>query len=245
MDQALTLASQKSSHCKQTKTIVKPLWRLPPRKQKPHQLSANISRTKNVTLKLPKISFLKGYLGQFKGYIFVVLGHFCFLSCLGGCGSQGLCNRYKAKLFPETTDATLQELKKMALRARLEVRQSADLRRDLARRVLPSDGPYVHGVWIDDKAKYKAVGRWARARVISQNGAIVTVETDKAVLRVNQSKVRKDYDPWHDVPLPRNLDKPEKDVPLELEDGDDQLEERESQKDEAADYVMDFKVSMN
>ena len=48
----------------------------------------------------------------------------------------------------------------MALRAHLEARQSANLRRDLARRVLPSDGPYVHGdrvfVWIADKAKYKA-----------------------------------------------------------------------------------------
>ena len=113
-------------------------------------------------------------------------------------------------------DATLNELRKLALKAHLEARQSADLRRDLARRVLPSDGPYAHGdrvfVWIDDKAKYKAVGRWARARVISQNGAIVTVETEKAVLRVNQSKVRRDYDPWHDVPLPRNLDKPEKDA---------------------------------
>ena len=45
-------------------------------------------------------------------------------------------------------------------------------------RFLPSDGPYAHGdrvfVWIDDKAKYKAVGRWARARVISQNGAITS-----------------------------------------------------------------------
>ena len=75
-------------------------------------------------------------------------------------------------------DATLNELRKLALRAHLEARQSADLRRDLARRVLPSDGPYAHGdrvfVWINDKAKYKAVGRWARARVISQNGAIVT-----------------------------------------------------------------------
>ena len=75
--------------------------------------------------------------------------------------------------------------------------------------LLPSDGPYAHGdrvfVWIDDKAKYKAVGRWARARVISQNGAIVTVEIDKAMLRVNQSKVRRDYDPWHDVPLPWNI----------------------------------------
>ena len=106
---------------------------------------------------------------------------------------------------------------------------SADLRRDLARRVLPSDGPYAHGVWIDDKAKYKAVGRWARARVISQNGAIVTVETDKAVLRVNQSKVRRDYDPWHDVPLPRTLDKPEKEVPLEPDDDQENLEENEAQ----------------
>ena len=95
-------------------------------------------------------------------------------------------------------------------------------------------------VWIDDKAKYKAVGRWAHARVISQNGAIVTVETDKAVLRVNQWKVRRDYDPWHDVPLPRNLDKPEKDVPLEPEDETENLEENEGPADQAADYVKDF-----
>ena len=51
-------------------------------------------------------------------------------------------------------DATLNELRKLALRAHLEARQTADLRRDLARRVLPSDGPYAHGdrvfVWIDD-----------------------------------------------------------------------------------------------
>ena len=89
-------------------------------------------------------------------------------------------------------------------------------------------------VWIDDKAKYKAVGRWARARVISQHGAIVTVETDKAVLRVNQSKVRRDYDPWRDVPLPRNLNKPEKDVPLEPEDEPEHLEENEAPADNAA-----------
>ena len=83
-----------------------------------------------------------------------------------------------------------------------------------------------------------------RARVISQNGAIVTVETDKAVLRVNQSKVRRDYDPWHDVPLPRNLDKPEKEVPLEPDDGDEQLEEPGPQGDDVADYVADFQVFM-
>ena len=65
-------------------------------------------------------------------------------------------------------DATLSELKKLALRAHLEARQSADLRGDLARRVLP---PYAHGervfVCIDDKTQYKAVGRWTRARVLS------------------------------------------------------------------------------
>ena len=54
-------------------------------------------------------------------------------------------------------DATLTELKELALCAHLEARQSADLRRDLARRILPSDGPYVHGnrvfVWVDDKSE--------------------------------------------------------------------------------------------
>ena len=73
--------------------------------------------------------------------------------------------------------------------------------------------------------QYKAVGRWARAREISQNGAIVTVETDKAVLRVNR-------------------DKPEKEVPLEADDEAEQLEEPEPQGDDAADYVEDFKVFM-
>ena len=53
-------------------------------------------------------------------------------------------------------DATLTQLKKLALRAHLEARQSADLRRDSARRILPSVRPYAHGdrvfVWIADKA---------------------------------------------------------------------------------------------
>ena len=145
-------------------------------------------------------------------------------------------------------DATLQELKKLAVRAHLEARQSADLRRDLARRVLPSDGPYAHGdrvfVWIDDKVKYEAVSGWARARVISQNGAIVTVETDKAVLRVNQSKVRRDHDPWHDVPLPRNLDRVEKEVPLETDEAEEHPEKDTLQKNDAADYVCDFEAFM-
>ena len=79
------------------RTIVKPLWQLPPSEAKK---PSNISRTKNVALKLPKISLTKGYFGQFKGYIFAFLGHFCFLLCLGGCGSQGLYNRSEFYVFP-------------------------------------------------------------------------------------------------------------------------------------------------
>ena len=77
----------------------------------------------------------------------------------------------------------------------------------------------------------------ASTRVVSQNGAVVTIKTDKAVLRVKQSKVRRDHDPWHDVPLPRNLDKPEKDVPLKTDDVDDHPEEDVLQKDETADSM--------
>ena len=44
-------------------------------------------------------------------------------------------------------DATLHELRKLALKAHLEARQSADLRRDLARRVLPSDGSRLQGLY--------------------------------------------------------------------------------------------------
>ena len=54
---------------------------------------SNISRTKTVAFKLPKISLTKEYFGQFKGYIFAVLGHFCSPLRLRGCGSQGLYNR--------------------------------------------------------------------------------------------------------------------------------------------------------
>ena len=62
---------QKASNCKQKRSIVKPLWQLPPSEAKK---PSNISRTKNVAL-----------------------GHFCFLLRLGGCGSQGLYNRSKQK----------------------------------------------------------------------------------------------------------------------------------------------------
>ena len=85
------------------------------------------------------------------------------------------------------------------MRAHQEARPSLDLRKDLARRVMPSDGPYQKGdrvfVWHKDESKKKSEGIWVRGIVVSQEGTMVLVEIDKAVLRVNQSRVKRDHDP--------------------------------------------------
>ena len=106
------------------------------------------------------------------------------------------------------------QLQRVALKAHQEARQAMDLRKDLARRVIPSDGPYSPGdkvlVWMKDESKKKSEGIWVRGKVVSQEGAMVLVHIRKSVLRVNQSKVRRDHDPWHDVAAPLN---PEPAVP--------------------------------
>ena len=61
-------------------------------------------------------------------------------------------------------------------------------------------------VWHKDESKKKSEGRWVRGIVVSQEGAMVLVEVHRAVLRVNQSKVRRDGDPWHDVAIPLKSD---------------------------------------
>ena len=75
---------------------------------------------------------------------------------------------------------------------------------------MPSDGPYRKGdrvfVWHKDESKKKSEGVWVRGVVVSQEGAMVLVEVHRAVLRVNQSKVRRDHDPWHDVAVPLKSD---------------------------------------
>ena len=53
--------------------------------------------------------------------------------------------------------------------------------------------------------KLKDKGTWIRGKVLSQEGAMVHIHTDKAVIRISQSKVRRDHDEWHDVSI-RNLD---------------------------------------
>ena len=61
-----------------------------------------------------------------------------------------------------------------------------------------------------DESKKKSEGIWVRGKVVSQEGAMVLVHIQKSVLRVNQSKVRREHDPWHDVAVPSN---PEPAVP--------------------------------
>ena len=47
---------------------------------------------------------------------------------------------------------------------------------------------------------------------------MVNVHVDNAVMRINQSKIRRDHDEWHDVAVP-GLDNPDP-VPLAVEDED-------------------------
>ena len=123
---------------------------------------------------------------------------------------------------PLPEDKTQLELQRLALRAHQEARQAADLRHDMAKRTMPSDGPYKPGdkvfVWSSPSKAWKKE-RWIRGTVISQEGAMVNVHVDNAVMRVNQSKVRRDHDEWHDVAVP-GLDTSEP-VPLAVEDEDD------------------------
>jgi hypothetical protein len=44
---------------------------------------------------------------------------------------------------------------------------------------------------------------------VGHQGSVVLVETDKAVARINHSKVRRDKDIWHDAVLPSDLEQPQ------------------------------------
>ena len=140
---------------------------------------------------------------------------------------------------PPEEDGTTLDLRRIATRAHQEARQSIDLRKDLARRVMPSDGPYQKGdrvfVWHKDESKKKSEGVWVRGTVISQEGAMVLVEVHRSVLRVNQSKVRRDGDPWHDVAIPLKPAEPRGSSSEEVRDN----APRRSSQEEALERIGD------
>ena len=101
---------------------------------------------------------------------------------------------------PPEEDRAMLQLQRIALRAHQEARQALDLRKDLARLVMPSDGPYSLGdkvfVWMTDESKKKTEGIWVRGKVVSQEGAMVLVQVHKSVLRVNsEPEVKEDGAP--------------------------------------------------
>jgi hypothetical protein len=106
---------------------------------------------------------------------------------------------------PPKEDANALTLQRLALRAHQEARQLQDLRKDIARNLRSSDGPCAPGArvfyWDHDASKIRS-GKWVRARVIKQQGSMVLVDTPHSVVRVNQSKVRLDGDPWHSIQVP-------------------------------------------
>ena len=55
------------------------------------------------------------------------------------------CSPEQLSVEPSSEDRTTLELQRIALRAHQEARQAIDLLKDLARRVMPSDGPYRKG----------------------------------------------------------------------------------------------------
>ena len=48
----------------------------------------------------------------------------------------------------------------------------------------------------------------AHGQVVSHLGPMVSIMYNNQLVKVNQSKVRKDHDEWHDVPLPTTLEEP-------------------------------------
>ena len=110
---------------------------------------------------------------------------------------------------PETPrDLANQTLKQFPMKSYLEARQRADLRRDIAASLLPSERHFAPRdrvqYWQLKKCKIKQrtmSGRWSKARVLSQEGAICVMDTSTTVLRVSQSKRRQEKGAWNDAAL--------------------------------------------
>ena len=102
---------------------------------------------------------------------------------------------------------------RLAQEAHLQARQRLDLRRDLAAKLLPSHGPLEVNeavwYWARDMSKIRG-GHWLKAKILSTeyDSPMVKIQLQECspdhVRRfwVNRSLIRKNPDPWHDVPIP-------------------------------------------
>ena len=107
---------------------------------------------------------------------------------------------------PSIAQQTDELVRNLTQKAHLEARQRVDIRRDLAQRIRSSDGPFKPGqsvwYWDRDMSKLRG-GEWKKARVNSETKPpMVTIDLGGQVVTVNQSKLRKNPDSWHDVVIP-------------------------------------------
>jgi len=121
-------------------------------------------------------------------------------------------NATPAQLTSDETaaeDLRDQQIKALALKAHIAAKQDMDLRADLGRRVLPTEGPFEPGervfYWMQDSNLKPSNGKWIPAKVLKQDGPMVLLEDQNRVVKINQSKITKDRDVFHDVPLPKSL----------------------------------------
>ena len=101
-------------------------------------------------------------------------------------------------------------MRTLAMKKYLEARQSDDLRRDISTRLQLSDGPFFPGdkiyYWTEGKSKIKSdgshSGKWIKGKVISCDGSMIGIDLGTRIIKVNQSKLRKDHNPIEDVDVP-------------------------------------------
>ena len=78
---------------------------------------------------------------------------------------------------------------------------------------------------------------------MSQEGAMVLVEVHRAVLRVNQSKVMRDGDPWHDVAIPLKSDDSRSSGIPEVREDDARSSSHDEALERLGDKILDRAIS--
>ena len=124
----------------------------------------------------------------------------------------GIDNSDPAQLSAEvpSSELSIEAVRKLAMKAYLEARQSEDLRRDIAAKLQFSDGPFYPGdkiyYWSPATGKIKHDGSkrstWIKGKVVSQEGSMVTIDLGTRVIKVNSTRIRKDHQPLEDVDIP-------------------------------------------
>ena len=86
---------------------------------------------------------------------------------------------------PPGEDLSTLALQRLDLRARQEARQAADLRHDMAKRTMPSDGPYKQGDevfhWHQHPKLLRDEGKWIGGKVLRQHSHRQGNDTNQSI----------------------------------------------------------------